>query len=151
MHEYALIASVVDSILQELGSRKAALKVREIALKVGALELHDEETFKQVFAVQAKGTPLEGASIKLVVVPARIKCECGHEGPAGEGVDHHADLPVAECPSCGRLCRVEGGRGVEGIELDVEERPPLKGAGGRPSGTTGRGPHPPRGGQDRRH
>ena len=64
---------------------------------------------------------LEGAKLSLVVIPARIECKCGHEGPAGEGVDHHSDMPIAECPRCGEVCRVSGGRGVSGIDLEVEE------------------------------
>ena len=121
MHEHALIHSVIESILKDLGSRKAAGKVRSIALKVGALELHGEETFKQIFAVESQGTALEGAELDLTVLPALIKCACGYEGPAGDGVDHHCSLPIAECPSCGEVCRVEGGRGVAGIDLEVEQ------------------------------
>jgi len=121
VHEHALIRSVVESILKELCSRKAGGKVKSISLKVGALELHGEDTFKQIFAVESKGTRLEGASLNLAAIPARIKCVCGHEGPAGNEADHHASLPIAECPKCGKVCRVEGGRGVEGIDLEVEE------------------------------
>jgi Zn finger protein HypA/HybF involved in hydrogenase expression len=90
------------------------------------LELHGEESFKQIFAMAAAGTRLEGAALVLTVIPARIRCRCGHEGPAGEGVDHHLDMPIAECPKCGTVCRVEGGRGVEGIDLQVEDIPVKK-------------------------
>jgi hydrogenase nickel insertion protein HypA len=121
MHEQAIIQSVIDSIRQNLAARKLKGKVKSISLKIGALELHGEESFKQIFAVSAAGTQLEGAELSLTVAPARIKCPCGHEGPAGEGVDHHLDMPIAECPKCGAVCRVEGGRGVAGIDLEVEE------------------------------
>ncbi len=123
MHEQAIIQSVIDSIRQSLASQKLTGKVKSISLKIGALELHGEESFKQIFSVSAAGTQMEGAELSLTVVPARIKCECGHEGAAGEGVDHHCDMPIAECPRCGEVCRVSGGRGVDGIDLEVEEVP----------------------------
>ena len=126
MHEQAIIQSVIDSIRQSLASQKLTGKVKSVSLKIGALELHGEESFKQIFAVSATGTQLEGAELKLIVLPARIKCQCGHEGPAGDGVDHHSDMPIAECPRCGEVCRVSGGRGVEGIDLEVEEAPARK-------------------------
>ncbi|MCX5794305.1 MAG: hydrogenase maturation nickel metallochaperone HypA [Elusimicrobia bacterium] len=126
MHEQAIIQSVIDSIRQDLAARKLTGKVKSISLKIGALELHGEESFKQIFAVSAAGTQLEGAELVLTVLPARIKCACGHEGRADEGVDHHSDLPIAECPKCGAVCRVSGGRGVEGIDLEVAEQPARK-------------------------
>jgi Zn finger protein HypA/HybF involved in hydrogenase expression len=123
MHEQAIIHSVIDSILKDLDARGMKGKVKSIALKIGAMELHGEESFKQIFAMSAAGTQLDGASLTLDITPARIKCVCGHEGPAGDGVDHHADMPIVECPKCGAVCRVSGGRGVEGIDLQVEESP----------------------------
>ncbi|MFA6002983.1 MAG: hydrogenase maturation nickel metallochaperone HypA [Elusimicrobiota bacterium] len=117
MHEHALIHNVIETILKELGPKPG--RVSEVALKVGALELHGQESFRQMFAVESQGTPLEGAALELTVIPAVIKCACGHEGPSGEGVDHHSDMPVAECPACGQICRVQGGRGVLGIDLKV--------------------------------
>ncbi|MDD5630370.1 MAG: hydrogenase maturation nickel metallochaperone HypA [Elusimicrobia bacterium] len=123
MHEQAIIQSVIDSIRRDLAERKLSGRVKSISLRIGALELHGEESFKQIFAVSAAGTQLAGAELELAVIPARFKCRCGFAGPADEGVDHHSDLPIAECPRCGTVCRVEGGRGVEGIELEVEEIP----------------------------
>ena len=55
MHEQAIIQSVIDSIRQSLASQKLTGKVKSIALKIGALELHGEESFKQIFAVSATG------------------------------------------------------------------------------------------------
>ena len=123
MHEQAIIQSVIESIQKDLDSRGIKGKVKSVSLKVGALELHGVESFKQIFAMSAAGTRLEGATLELTVIPARIKCQCGHQGPVGDGLDHHSDMPIAECPRCGTVCRVEGGRGVAGIDLQVEEIP----------------------------
>ncbi len=123
MHEQAIIQSVIESIRKDLDCRGLKGKVKSVSLKVGALELHGVESFKQIFAMSTAGTCLEGAVLELQVIPAIIKCNCGHQGPAGDGLDHHSDMPIAECPRCGTVCRVEGGRGVEGIDLQVEEIP----------------------------
>jgi len=123
VHEQAIIQSVIESIKKDLDSRGIKGKVKSVSLKVGALELHGEESFKQIFAMSTAGTCLEGAALELQVMPAIIKCDCGHQGPVDDGLDHHSDMPIAECPRCGTVCRVEGGRGVAGINLQVEEFP----------------------------
>jgi len=47
---------------------------------------------------------------------------CGFHGPVAEGeADPHASLPVAECPKCGTVIAVEGGRGVGPMELILSE------------------------------
>ncbi len=41
--------------------------------------------------------------------------------PLPEGtVDPHDQSPLVECPRCGAVTPVQGGRGVEGIELRWE-------------------------------
>jgi hydrogenase nickel insertion protein HypA len=124
MHELALIQQVVKSIREELASRGVTKvgAVKAIPMKVGELELHGEESFRQMFEVETKGSVLEGAKLSITIFPANLNCPCGFKGQAGEGVDHHESMPVGICPKCGNLSRVEGGRGVEDIELEIEEK-----------------------------
>jgi len=120
MHEHALVKNIVESLLAT-ATKKAvpAGAVKEVVMKVGMLEFHSEEAFRQTFEVLLRGTPLEGAKLNLTVIPAAIKCPaCGHEGLCGEGeADPHSPIPAAECPKCGVVVPVTGGRGVEGLEL----------------------------------
>jgi hydrogenase nickel insertion protein HypA len=126
VHEYSLMQSVMEAILKELPGKNltGAEEIREVMLKVGALELHSEESFKQAFSVLAQGTPLEKAELKLTVVPAELVCAgCGRRAPLQEGdVDHHDPSPVVPCPACGRTAVVSGGRGVDSIQLVVEKK-----------------------------
>jgi len=121
MHEHAAIDGIVKSILADRSLQQAA-KVTEVFLEIGALEFHSEEAFRQGFSVAVKGTVLDGAVLKMEVVPPELDCAaCGHKGPCREGeVDPHEQLPVRECPKCKELARVSGGRGVRQIELSVE-------------------------------
>ncbi|MDD5656954.1 MAG: hydrogenase maturation nickel metallochaperone HypA [Elusimicrobia bacterium] len=125
MHELALIKNVVKSITEQLSAQGVTRKgaVKSVALKVGALELHGEESFRQMFAVESQGGVLEGANLELEVIPAVLKCPCGFSGRPLDDVDHHDPMPVAVCPKCGELGRLSGGRGVEGIELEVADQP----------------------------
>ncbi len=124
MHEYALMENVIAVIMAELkkAGEKPAGHTLEVTLKVGALEMHSEEATRQAFEVLTKGTPLEGARLNLIVSPVTMSCpECGFRGPLPMGAaDPHEALPVAECPQCGAVAPVEGGRGVESIELKWE-------------------------------
>ncbi len=123
MHEHAAIDGIVKSILAD-PSLESASKVKEVFIRIGALEFHSEEAFRQGFKVAVHGTKLEGAALKLDVFQPELHCQaCGKKSVCGEGdVDPHDDLPVRECPKCKELARISGGRGVQKIELSVEGR-----------------------------
>jgi Zn finger protein HypA/HybF involved in hydrogenase expression len=94
----------------------------EVVLRVGALAVHSEAATRQAYEVLVKGTPLEHSRLDLTVEPVTLTCgKCGFQGPLPEGaVDPHDLSPLAECPRCGGVGQVQGGRGVEGIELRWE-------------------------------
>jgi len=114
--------NVIAAIMAELQKtgEKPAGPALEVSLKVGALEMHSEAASRQAFEVLIKGTALEGARLNLIVLPVTLVCtECGFQGPLPMGAaDPHDAFPVAECPQCGALTPVQGGRGVESIELN---------------------------------
>jgi Zn finger protein HypA/HybF involved in hydrogenase expression len=89
---------------------------------VGALAVHSEAATRQAFEVLVKGTALEHARLDLTIEPVTLTCgQCGYQGPLPEGaVDPHDMSPLTECPRCGAVSPVQGGRGVEGIELRWE-------------------------------
>lgn len=126
MHEYSLMQGVIGSINRELSHQKVGdtEEIREVLLKVGALELHSEESFRQAFQALAQGTRLEKANLNLSLVPPELLCgACGYRGALkGGGLDTHDPLPAVPCPACGKTCLVTGGRGVESIQLVVEKK-----------------------------
>jgi hydrogenase nickel incorporation protein HypA/HybF len=113
--------NVIATIMAELKSSGEVPKGRPltVTLKVGALEMHSEEATRQAFEVLTKGTALEGAQLNLIILPVTLACsQCGFQGPLPMGAaDPHDAMPLAECPQCGALTPVQGGRGVESIEL----------------------------------
>jgi len=125
MHEYSLMENILEGVFRELASRgiEKPGAVQALHLTLGALEIHSRESFEQAFAVATRGTPLEGAALVLTVTPATLACaECGFNGPLAEGdADGHLPLPVAECPTCGAVTPVQGGRGVGPTELILNE------------------------------
>jgi Zn finger protein HypA/HybF involved in hydrogenase expression len=115
--ENVLAAIMVE--LKSSGEEVQAGRPLTVTLKVGALEMHSEAATRQAFEVLAKGTVLEGALLNLIILPVSVVCsKCGFQSPLPLGaVDPHDALPLAECPQCGALTPVQGGRGVESIEL----------------------------------
>jgi hydrogenase nickel incorporation protein HypA/HybF len=125
MHELSLMQNLIEDVvagLRERGIERPGA-VESVMLTIGALEIHSTESFRQAFEVATRGTPLDGAALELTVRPARLHCSaCGIESAVGEDeADGHLPLPVAMCPTCGAVCAVEGGRGVEPIELTLRD------------------------------
>ena len=124
LHEYSLMEQVIAHILAELKKMDSppAGSSLEVVLKVGALAVHSEAATRQAYEVLVKGTPLEQSRFDLTIAPVTLTCTpCGYEGPLPEGaVDPHDQSPLVECPRCGAVTPVQGGRGVEGIELRWE-------------------------------
>jgi Zn finger protein HypA/HybF involved in hydrogenase expression len=94
----------------------------EVVLRVGALAVHSEAATRTAYEVLVKGTPLAQSRLNLTIEPVTLICsQCGYQGPLAEGaVDPHDQSPLAECPQCGAVSPVQGGRGVSGIELRWE-------------------------------
>jgi len=124
LHEYSLMEQVVAHILAELQKQEGAPagNALEVVLKVGALAVHSEAATRQAYVVLVKGTPLENSRLLLTIEPVTLVCgKCGYQGALPEGaVDPHDHSPLAECPQCGHVNPVQGGRGAESIELRWE-------------------------------
>jgi hydrogenase nickel insertion protein HypA len=124
MHEYSLMQRVIETICKNLedGTDFQGRKVKEVVLQIGALDIHSPESFQQAFEVLIRETPLSGSTLQLKVIPGSISCpKCGYQGSCQEDVDGHDPLPCTECPQCGTISGVIGGRGVEAIELILED------------------------------
>jgi len=127
MHELSLMQQVIDEITRQLALRGGApQRIREVRLRVGALDIHSEPAFRQAFEVLTRETPLAGAALALAVEPARLECPaCGHASPIAAGeADPHDPSPYVACPRCGEIAPVRGGRGILTIELLADEAPP---------------------------
>ena len=125
MHEYTLMQDVVASILERLkkpGAPTDGARI-EVVLKVGALEVHSAEAARQAYEVLVRSTVLEQSKLNLLIEPVTLECpKCGFQGPLPkDAVDPHDASPLAECPACGAVSVVRGGRGVESIELVWED------------------------------
>lgn len=68
MHETHLIEPIIKGITEHALKEKAA-RVSAVRLKLGQLLGVKEESFRQTFAVLAKGTLLENARLELVFFP----------------------------------------------------------------------------------
>jgi hydrogenase nickel insertion protein HypA len=124
MHEYSLMQRIIETILKNLedGTDFQGKKVKEVVLEIGALDIHSPESFRQAFEVLVRDTPLSSSTLQLNVIPGSISCpKCGYQGTCQEDVDGHNPLPCTECPQCGTVAGVIGGRGVEAIELILED------------------------------
>lgn len=94
----------------------------EVVLKVGALAVHSEAATRQAYEVLVQGTPLSKSRLNLTIEPVTLTCgKCGYQGPLPEGaVDPHDLSPLVECHRCGAVNPIQGGRGVESIEIRWE-------------------------------
>jgi Zn finger protein HypA/HybF involved in hydrogenase expression len=124
LHEYTLMEQVIAHILAELKKLDGPPEGSslEVVLKVGALAVHSEAATRQAYEVLVQGTPLSKSRLNLTIEPVTLTCgKCGYQGPLPEGaVDPHDLSPLVECHRCGAVNPVQGGRGVESIEIRWE-------------------------------
>jgi hydrogenase nickel incorporation protein HypA/HybF len=78
MHELGLTRSVV-AICSE---HSKGAPVTRVTLEIGKLSAVSPESIRFCFDVCAQGTPLEGARLEIIEVPAAALCrDCGAEVP----------------------------------------------------------------------
>jgi len=124
VHEISLIENLLESVLPEVEAQiSSGQSVCGLAVTIGAMELHSAEAFDQAFAVKAQGTPLAGAKLELTIVKPEADCPfCGFTGPFEDHqIDPHNVDFVMPCPACDSPAAMVGGRGVQKLELLLDE------------------------------
>jgi hydrogenase nickel incorporation protein HypA/HybF len=104
VHELALAGAVIGTVERHAGGRR----VTAVYLKVGHLRQVVPDSLAFYFEHVARGTVCEGARLEQELVPAALRCDCGHEWTL--------DDPVFRCPACGGA----GAEVVAGEEFLVE-------------------------------
>ena len=117
MHEFSLMASVLDIAAEEMG-RHGARRLKLLRLRCGELDHAQPESLHMAFQAMTAGTASEGARLELEEEPLLLRCTlCGQDF-------HPADKNgmFAPCPYCGKgpSYRVEKGEGIVLEHLEAE-------------------------------
>ncbi len=115
MHEAFLTKSLLE-IVDGYARRQGFSRVNSLRLSFGRLSCLDPQALEFAFAVQARGTPAEGARLEFDIRPARISCgACGPESACDGPFD-------ALCPRCGSadVLLTGGTEEPQLLEMDVD-------------------------------
>jgi hydrogenase nickel incorporation protein HypA/HybF len=105
MHELSIAEGVAEVALRHARGRRVAA----VELEVGHLRQVVPSALEFAFELVAQGTPLEGAELRMDVVPAAGRCRsCG------------TDTPLPELPLCCRSCGSWDVEVTHGEELRVD-------------------------------
>ena len=113
MHELSLASAVIDTVERHAAGRRVTV----VSLKIGHLRQVVPASLEFYFGHVARGTVCEGARLKYELVPARLRCACGHEWVL-DGIDFR-------CSVCGAAdAKVVSGEEFLVESIDVEEQEP---------------------------
>ena len=114
MHEYSIIAALVDRVQHEVAVRPGAI-ARKLHVRLGELSGVEPDLLRTAFATFRARSACAEAELELVEVPAMWRCI-------------RCDLPIAagavlRCPSCGRPAQLTSGDDItlERIEMEVPD------------------------------
>jgi hydrogenase nickel incorporation protein HypA/HybF len=113
VHELALAGAVIDTVERHAAGRR----VTAVYLTVGHLRQVVPASLQFYFGHVARGTVCEGARLEQELVPARLRCDCGHEWELGD-----IDFRCAACGAAG--AKVVSGEEFMVESIDVEEQEP---------------------------
>ncbi len=101
MHE----TIIAKKILKEAKEKAKGKKIKSITLEVGELAHLPANELKEVLRTIA--------DFKIIVkqVKAKVKCECGYEGPPRILAQHH-DFTLFECPECSKQPKILSGTDI---------------------------------------
>jgi hydrogenase nickel insertion protein HypA len=110
MHEYSIVASIVDSMLEAI-QKQGAAKIVSVHFRRGSA--FSEEALRQAYESLTTGTILEGAPVEIDTVNLDFKCPCGHEQviTSDDLIGH-----MFVCPKCGATKEIEEAHDLELVE-----------------------------------
>lgn len=93
MHELSLAQGILQVALKA-AKQGGAAHILTVYVKTGAYSGVVPSYLDECFTLMSKGTPAEGAQLKVEEIPVTVKClACGHEGAV--------EKTAACCPQCG--------------------------------------------------
>ena len=114
MHELSLVQSLLGIVRQEMQAHELT-QLKEVKVVCGRISGVVPEALHMAFSALIRQTDLQGASLKLELVPVRLCCgQCQTPfSPEMEG----SLAAFAPCPACGQEI---GHRVLAGQELNIE-------------------------------
>lgn len=115
MHELQVTQLMLNVVLEHAKKHRVQ-KVLGVHLEIGRLKEFEQEWIQQYFDYLSKGTPAEGAKLKIEWIPIRLRCE---------GCSHSFEVDIKQlkdihCPECtGTACSVISGRDYRVKQIEV--------------------------------
>lgn len=115
MHELSIVVSIVDSVTETLAAYPNT-RVKEVRLRIGALASVIEDSLQFSYGIATEGTPLEGSTLVVKVLPVRMHCDkCAQDVEI-------ACLQSFRCPRCDEpVSDLRQGRELEIESIEIEE------------------------------
>ena len=114
MHEYSIVASLVERVAREVEARPGAV-VRKLHVRIGEQAGVELELLRTAFTTFRERSVCDGAELEIESVPAAWRCaRCDRAIAAGA---------VLRCPACGRPAQLAAGDDIilERIEMEVRD------------------------------
>ena len=110
MHDYTAVGTLILRLETELSPDESVIEVR-----IKASPVFSPDALRQAYEMLTAETSLSGSRLVVEVQPYRLQCTtCRVCWTASyEDVVGH----LVACPSCGSLSPLEGGAGIELIEI----------------------------------
>jgi hydrogenase nickel incorporation protein HypA/HybF len=111
MHEFSVMAQIVENVLREASARNAR-RVESVDLQIGDFTMLGEEQLRFAYEILSKDSILAGSELKIGHIKGEIRCpSCGYEGevPLSEDSPHRM-IPILECPKCHNAAEIAKGR-----------------------------------------
>lgn len=123
MHELSMADAIVKTAV-DVAEKNEAQQITEVTIEIGELTLLNPEQLKFMIDVLSENTLLEGAEIKIELIPVELVCgSCNYEGQRGQDeLDHY--VPIVKCPECGEgAIKIIKGRecNVKTIKIEKED------------------------------
>ena len=110
MHEFSVMSQIISTVIDEAKSRNAS-RIEKVTLELGEFTMLGHDQLRFAFDILSKDTMLERAVLDLRTVKGEVECSCGFKGEASPSTGAPHQLAASfECPRCGELAKVTGGR-----------------------------------------
>jgi hydrogenase nickel incorporation protein HypA/HybF len=114
MHEYSIVASLVDRVQREVDVRPGAV-VRRLRVRIGELAGVEIPLLRTAFETFCTSTACDGAQLEIDAIAAAWRCpSCARE------IERGAPL---RCPACNRPATLVAGDDIilDQIEMEVRD------------------------------